>query len=563
MWSFLRSVLLVSALACLDAHHCCIAKPPQGQTVRLFERTFRLDDPSQVRELANFARECHETFRRCEADLKARRSRLLMEKSPGEMTLLEVKDFHATPTNGISSKQARGLEILSQLATNVNDRKDRQALLEVADAITNEGRSPMPPRIELAFAPFILLDFLYRPVGIGRKPATNLERYGVADLSTVDPKPGTFWRRPANISKQDLYAGFGRAQRPRWESNMWSYTAPKTSFGSLPGFEATADGIRIKIKFGETISEPFNARIFAALGYHADATDHASHLNVRYDRRLFREFDLRKDASTRLYRFGIPVMRIRLQHRYDPFDFIAGAVMKNGTRISGAQLRQSLFRDLGQPHPEEDPENFRKDFEADIDYLVTAPANIQRDDAPAKSIGSWDFGHLDHAGRRELRGACLLAAWLGWCDARFDNTRLKVVNADGNMELRHYFGDLGGGLGGATGFVKRKCESPRNMTWRITRPSEVCGRLEIFRPFRIINYTPLDDNPAFKAMTVDDARWMARLIAQITDDQIAQALAACDLDDSTAMAYQRKLKSRRDQMLSDLKPGDDEQPFAF
>jgi hypothetical protein len=246
-------------------------------------------------------------------------------------------------------------------------------------------------------------------------------------------------------------------------------------------------------------------------------------------------------------------MMVRHQHRYDPFEFICRAVLRNGQRISPAELKRSLFRDSNRPHPEDDPSNFRDEFESEIDYLVMMPANVQPEDGAAKSIGPWDFGHLDHPGRRELRGAALLAAWLGWCDARFENTRLKVVNVAGHSDVRHYFSDLGGGLGRATGFVARKGESPQAMTSRFTRPAELHGRYGIARPFRIINYTPLEHNAAFEALTVDDARWMARLIAQLSSQQIMDALAACDLDTASIERYASKLISRRDQMIRDLK----------
>src|SRR6185437_10202087 len=54
-------------------------------------------------------------------------------------------------------------------------------------------------------------------------------------------------------------------------------------------------------------------------------------------------------------------------------------------------------------------------------------------------------------------------------------------------------------------------------------------------------------------MTADDARWMARLIGQLTENQIREALIAAGYDNAEARLYLEKLLSRRDQMIRDLK----------
>ncbi len=100
----------------------------------------------------------------------------------------------------------------------------------------------------------------------------------------------------------------------------------------------------------------------------------------------------------------IPVGRMNLQPRKDPFASIAAAVLRDGRSWTGPELKNHLLAGT----------NFLPDIEAQIDYLVTVPANVQVRDPRAKTIGPWDYGQLDHAGRRELRGAGLLAAWLGF-----------------------------------------------------------------------------------------------------------------------------------------------------
>jgi hypothetical protein len=145
-----------------------------------------------------------------------------------------------------------------------------------------------------------------------------------------------------------------------------------------------------------------------------------------------------------------------------------------------------------------------------------------------------------------------LAAWLNWCDSRFDNTRLVILHKRGDVQLRHYFTDLGGGLGEGTGFISRRGESPNDFAWSFTKPAKDQGPGRMRVPFKIVGYRPLDETPAFKEMTTDDARWMARLIGQLTETQLEQALIASGFDSAQVRLYTEKLISRRDRMIVDL-----------
>lgn len=164
--------------------------------------------------------------------------------------------------------------------------------------------------------PWLFLQQTHRPVGRGRTPATNLAPGPPADLSRLDPVTSRIWQRPANIPAADVYHGFGRTNAVQLENTVCVYLAPKTSFGLNPGFEVDADGLSIKLKFAEVSSEAFLTRIFDALGYHADPTDYAPAVQVRYDRRIVQEFDSRRSLRTRFTRFGIlPFHTLELQKR--------------------------------------------------------------------------------------------------------------------------------------------------------------------------------------------------------------------------------------------------------
>ncbi|HXT42138.1 MAG TPA: hypothetical protein VN887_19170, partial [Candidatus Angelobacter sp.] len=488
-----------------------------------------------------------ELIDRAEQEGKERRQHreeMVTMKPPAEMTRDELSRYFNEPDGRFTRHDLHGLKEIRRLARAVLETRDvasRERLIhameEITSAINNNHRLPVPANLDFIEFPFAALERWRYSIGQGHRRATNLDARSndEGDPGKEDPVSSTFWSRPPSISDRDVYHGFGRNELPRFEDPLCIYDAPKTSYGTNPGFEVRCGGLRMKVKFGETSSEPFTARIFWALGYHVDPTDHAEHLKIRYDRRLLREFHQRKEIKTTFRLLGfIPLYTMKLQRRYDPFDYIAFAAMKDGGRISGSELKRRLFRDSRKKHPEDEPENFRPEVEAQIDHLVTVAANVQIKEENTRSIGPWDFGQAGHENLRELRGAGLLAAWLGWFDSRFENTRLKLVATDDGKELRHYFSDLGGGLGEGSSFFSPRGERPDRFTSSFTK-SSAGGR------FRIVGFKPIERTAAFEEMTVDDARWMARLIAQLREEQIARALTVSGFDPAQVRLYTEKL----------------------
>jgi hypothetical protein len=466
-------------------------------------------------------------------------------------------------------REERGWRALQNLIEWTNEPPEvrRGDIREVLASLKNVQEPPLRPSYDFFEIPIAFAARLRNGIGRGTTEAANLPKGTSEDTSLADPPSSSFWTR-RKIPELDLYHGFGRVRAEDFGSRIWNYSGPKLGFGMNPGFKAKGGGLKIRVKFAEIKSEPFSARIFWALGYNVDATDHSKGLKVRYDRRLFQEFNLGGRLSTQ-FRFAhfIPLYTLKLQKRYDPFNYIAWAVMNDGRRISGSNLKRELLVHTRLANDDA----FRTEVEEQIDYLVTIPANVQIRDKTAKSIGPWDFDALGHEDRRELRGAGLLAAWIGWYDCRKQNTRLKVVQQSGQTKVVHYFSDLGGGLGKSHGIFSGDGERPNEFGWTFTKGPIVAGgdagvpkagalgdgsrgrsphRMAL--PFRITGYRPMEHNEAFERMTVGDARWMARLIAQLTEKQIVEALATSGFDSGEVRLYTEKLISRRDQMIRDL-----------
>jgi hypothetical protein len=490
----------------------------------------------------------------------ARHERAVMLTTNSLLAPDPAASTHRKLSSDTNAKETRRLQLLQEClrsALGASAAAERelclQDVVEMTRALENATRSPVPSHVDFVQAPWLLWEYYHDPVGRGVRPAANVTAPAsrASDLSKVDPPNSSFWTRPVGVGREDLYAGFDRSALPDLAHEICRYKGPKTGFGTSPGFEVRCGLWKLKVKFAETHSEPFAARIFAALGYNVEPTDFVPRLRLAYDRRIFSQFDMRKAVNVRVTTFLIPSHTIRIQKRYDPFDFIA-AVLKDGRRLAGDDLKRLLFTNPSVKHPEDEPSNFNPSGEQQVDYLLTAPANVHFYTPGARSVGPWDFDELGHADLRELRGLALLAAWVGWFDCRFINTRLKVIEANHEPEVRHFLTDLGSCLGKSSGLTSRQCEEVDQFGWSFTRPSEFHGAGRMARSFRIVDFQPLGHPRAFREMTLDDARWMGRWIGQLSEEQIRQALAAAGFGAARVRVYTDKLISRRDQMIRDL-----------
>lgn len=464
---------------------------------------------------------------------------------------IEPKDF-------ISKKVRRGLEemkVLSKVARfNLHDQPD--AFVHIAEldrAFASNWRSPIPVRASLTEIPRYIIELLDNPIGRGERdtPATNIasDLQPGQDSSLLNPPDSTFWIQPKDIASKDLYLGFNRSALPDMGTTPCKYDEPKTSRGTHAGFEVKCGVTKIKVKFGsETKAEPFASRILWALGYNVDPADYVPRVEVQYDRKILSEFNSRQNESTQITAAGKVFTTVGLQKYLNPMDFITGAIMKDGTRISVQKLSSSLFKRPGAK-AEQDRNNYVTDFESQISSLEFQEANIQVKDEDSISLGSWDWAELDHSSRRELRGLGVIAAWLNWYDTRWDNLKLKLVTVDGKPQLRHLLSDVGSVLGVASSFVIMRGMKPDQFPSRFTRPSDLSAQSP---KVHIETFQTIEDNPAMKAMNIDDARWGGRLVMGLSAGQLVQAMSASGFTPQEIETVAQKLESRREHMSRDF-----------
>jgi len=534
------------------------AGQPAGDARVVFGgQRYQLDRAADLRRLHTELAERVSHAGRLEAEWKFERDARLNGRALAERSPLELKRHFQRPEQVPWPREIRCLEQLAKRverlpaeSSTAGQRHRIAEIRELAAALQNTRRDPVP-RIDMFTVPFLAIDFLDNSIGGGERESGNIVSPGGAELSMIDPPDSLFWTGGRPIEQQELFTGFGRPTLPDWSATVWNYDGPKLSAGSTPGFEVRHGGTTAKLKFRETRSEPMTARLFHALGYYADPTDHVRGMRVRYDPRMIREFNLRRDVMMHFRLVGPPLVSLNLQRDFDLLDFVENAVLRDGTRLACAELRRRLLPP--GTNGKDAPPHYDRDFEARIDHLILAPVNLQVESPEWRSVGRWDYGQLGHDDLRELRAAGLLAAWLGWFDCRFDNTSLRVQSdGDGPAALRAGFSDLGGGLGRSDRGFAWSSEDPNAFPWDFTRAPVDRGPGRMRTPFRVVRFHTIASNPAFEAMTEADARWMARRIARLSHEQLTAALIASGHDAAETSLYLAKLIARRDKLLADL-----------
>ena len=476
--------------------------------------------------------------------------------------LLEIKELNkeakkrSAKNKGFLPKGANlSLEqAIYLLETSRNERADSKdradAIIHLAEVIASFNYNfqyPVEDQIWVLAFPFKLIKNLDN--GIMTKKAKVAGNLDPADshkpVSQQDPVNSTFWQKPGNISEKNMFYAFNSEGNPRFEEPC-TYDGPKDGYGTHGGVELICNGKKWKFKFGnETKTEPFNSRIVWALGYNATPVDYAKvGTRVIFDPKIISEYNSRKELSLKIKSIlGFKYKEIDLQPTLNPFvDGIHGAILKDGKFVPSHELESQYAK-----------------LEKDIQYLVLREGSVEPENDGEKNLGPWGWTDFDHRDRRELRGFGMLAAWLNLFDMRTDNNRFRLkTEADGSSSLVHYVSDLGSGLGIAKSILHNQNGVFNELPWEFikhqkgykpTLPGSKGGPRTPLEPYKLIAYNVLEENETFRRIQLDDARWMARLLAQLTEAQLTDALIVAGMDAAEVKLVLEKLLSRRQTML--------------
>lgn len=416
-------------------------------------------------------------------------------------------------------------------------------IAQVTRAVQLSYILPVKSRYEFFIFPVVLSRFLKSP--------TVSEEYNGQDPDLKYVRD--VFVQEKNIPQIDYAQDFFFDKLPA----SCQYEKAKRGYGIHAGFHIKCGEHSYKMKFGnEDYSGPFNSRMYRSLGYIAPHINYYEGINVDYDRRLLLEFNDRLATVLKITFAGLPVIKKNIQAFYNPFTFITGVKLKDGTIIDSATAQSRLFKKPVDELVTEDM--IDANFEAQIDKLVFGNSTLTLKDDPVvgEAIGNWIPDDFNYSDFKEVRGIMLLAAWTGNFDIRKDNLSMNIVeDKDGKSHLRLGFGDAGSGLGKSTGF-KRSGSQINDMDWEVSsvrvdsqQNDGVYGDDGDKKRIKLSGYDMNEYSKTFSNIKISDAQWMLRKICQISSEQLKTSLVASGLSAAETLLAQAKLLERRNKFI--------------
>lgn len=463
------------------------------------------------------------------------------------------------------------LKLIEQVHAGKNVLEAKLQIAQIARAIQLKYTPPLRTNFELLQLPIYLQYF--------SSPRVSMN-------SMVEDDPELMFVRNQLVQEVDFSnTNFIDHLKFQGIPSSCQYLKAKKGYGAHAGFQITCGKEDYKIKFGsnnhtslgnERYSGPFNTRVYRSLGYLAPHINYFEELSVDYDRNVITEFNSRALEYFSFSIIGIPVYTTNNKNFIDPFLFMSGVKLKDGSFVDAKTARKKLLPSLVEISAKASTKETKTlsitddmintEFESQISQCVFphTTLTLKDDKEMGDEVGPWMPNDLIYGDLKEVRGMMVLAAWSGNFDIRKDNLRLNLVKnkTSGEKELRLLFGDSGSGLGKA--FVIGKTSSEINdMFWTVSKRQKTqVGRSEQ-TTLSLYGIRNLEPSSAFNNIKMSDAQWMLSKICRFSKNQIQDMLITSGLSSAEVALATAKLLERRNQMISDFNMEDQLKQSCF
>lgn len=479
--------------------------------------------------------------------------RLLLQQSNNEkktepkqkkaLTMSEAIKFNAVD-KGYRAGLKNILEQINVIKKASTDSEKNNAIYKIqliSKTLQNKYIPPIKTSFEATLVPIYILKYNYNQ---------RIDKETVGPDSRLNPENSLLWTNQiSKISALNLFS----YRFKKIETSICEYEKAKSGWGVHPGFHIDCGDESYKLKFGnEVYSGPLNSRIYLALGYQSPEINYAQSVNVKYDRRMFTEFNSRKTATFTVTVLGQKAFASSQKYSSDLFDSAYEFVLTNGQHISSKEIKKTLLNTDINGRPPVDAD-FNASIESTIDYVTFKGVTITTK-TDETEIGPWKVDDLDFTKKREFRGLMVLSAWLGNFDVRMDNNRL-IQTADENKisQLKLALVDVGSGLGNSNSVLFKSSSALNEMSWAVTQTyKDGGGEVEAKDRLQMVGYLTLELNKTFEQVQLSDAQWMLRQMCQISKPQLEQALVAAGLSSAGVKLAEAKLLNRRNKMIEDF-----------
>lgn len=189
----------------------------------------------------------------------------------------------------------------------------------------------------------------------------------------------------------------------------------------------------------------------------------------------------------------------------------------------------------GAPKPRKDVKRCEGDGFADVRFEARGEG-VKRGD-------NWEWKSNPFVGKRELKGLLVMMALLNnWDLKTTNNVVLQVTNPDGTMESRYVISDLGATFGKTGGPISHSRNEPEKYVKTKFVEGADKGRIRFA-------FNGKQDE-LLNQVTIEDAKWIGSLLAQLSDQQIQDAFRAADFQPEEIQLLTQTVKDRINQLVN-------------
>ncbi|HXH30984.1 MAG TPA: hypothetical protein VNJ01_09250 [Bacteriovoracaceae bacterium] len=370
-----------------------------------------------------------------------------------------------------------------------------------------------------------------------------------SDISLLDPPDSGFWRNPrASINSYDTsrYDGEEIASLkkelspeqvdalldPETTISVEYKVVPPKGTGETPKITVKLGSATFKIKFttdreavregpslinafdkvmrgGEVYTETAVNNLAAALGFTVDGTYFKNSIKVFFPDEVYEKGQFEAEHQKMLKLLG--------------------------TRWNAHNNTVSAFTLV-----KTDPQSGKKYFE-----LRHVQLERKSDPSTDISIGSFIRKGLGKSLKREHRAFSVFLAWVWDMDAKDYNTGLKLVPYTQDGKLRYKVAMSNSDLG-----LTLASSRPNIFNFKLVK--EVKKDAEGNPLLLKFNYLKIYTDDLLAAVSFDDAKWMARLMARLSEKQIYSAFRGAGYPEVIAKYYTGLLLKKRNELLDAL-----------
>jgi hypothetical protein len=171
-----------------------------------------------------------------------------------------------------------------------------------------------------------------------------------------------------------------------------------------------------------------------------------------------------------------------------------------------------------------------------------ADARFEARPEDVKRLGPWSWKNNPFSETKEFKGLVILMALLNNWDLKDENNQiLSVTGADAQQELHYIISDLGATFGKTGGAMTHSRNEPENYA-----KSKFIKGVE----GNYVRFAYSGKNQfLFDKITVEDGRWIASLLARLTDEQIVDAFRAADFKEEEVRLLAQAVRARIEELV--------------